>query len=130
MNASDKINNTAKTYSVSDEQEAKVFVFDWLHKNDLWGCGSGLQFDEIFKLMFEYKQQALQQPKEAEWISEREFKPEFGLHVLVSCRIYGRYLAVYNEIADTGFGEWKDFNGKSCLPPTHWMPLPNFPKNP
>lgn len=64
-----------------------------------------------------------------QWISVKDRLPEFNEPVLVFCRIYGRYLATYKRIdEDYEWGEWRDFNNKVCLPPTHWMSLPNPPK--
>lgn len=62
-----------------------------------------------------------------EWIPSKYKVPNFGDHVLVCCPLYGRYTAVYTRLLDTNWGEWKDFNDRLVLPPTHWMPLPEPP---
>ncbi len=64
---------------------------------------------------------------ENEWIKVEDRLPDFDDPVFVYCKIWGRYIATYTEILDTGWGEWRDFNNKPCLPPTHWMPLPKPP---
>lgn len=62
------------------------------------------------------------------WIDVKDRLPEFNETVLVCCRIYGRYLGNYVKIVpEYSWGEWRDFNNKICLPPTHWMPLPKPP---
>jgi len=49
------------------------------------------------------------------------------VHVIVWCRIYGTYMATYSRIDDTGFYEWKDWNGIIVLPPVYWMEMPESP---
>lgn len=53
--------------------------------------------------------------------------PAFGVPVLVFCRIYGRYIATYEQLCDTKWGNWHDGKQLGVLPPTHWMPLPPNP---
>lgn len=69
--------------------------------------------------------------KEREWISAKEKKPEFGVSVLVFCRIYGTFIAHYEFVGEFDgekFGNWHDGKALGILPPTHWMPLPSPPK--
>jgi hypothetical protein len=63
-----------------------------------------------------------------EWISVNNKTPIFNEAVLVYCRLWGIYTAYYEQISDTKYGQWKDFNSIIVLPPTHWMPLPAPPK--
>lgn len=58
------------------------------------------------------------------WILEKDRKPEFGVPVLVFCRIYGRFIATYERLLDTNWGNWRHENEKGILPPTHWQHLP------
>lgn len=63
------------------------------------------------------------------WVSVNDVHPEYDVHVIVYCRIYGRYLASWRRIdPDYNWGEWRDFNNNVCLHPTHWQPLPSPPK--
>jgi len=60
----------------------------------------------------------------SKWISVSERKPPFGEYVLVYCNIYGRYLTSYEEIDNSGFGEWHDVNGYlGGLPPVYWTSI-------
>lgn len=71
----------------------------------------------------------MQDQEQDRWISVKDRLPEFDVHVIVYCKIYGRYLASYRRIdTDYNWGDWRDFNNNVCLPPTHWMPLPQPPK--
>jgi hypothetical protein len=65
----------------------------------------------------------------AEWISVDDRLPEITTPVLVYCKVYGRFIATYEDIgAGAKWGNWKDSNGNlGILPPTHWMPLPEPP---
>lgn len=64
-----------------------------------------------------------------EWIKTEHRKPKFDELVLVWCRIYGRFLATYEEIDGTGWGNWRDMKGNlGILPPVYWMKLPEPPK--
>lgn len=56
-----------------------------------------------------------------------ETMPPFDQHVIVFCRIWGRFTATYIRISDTECGTWHDGNQSGILPPTHWMPLPAPP---
>ena len=61
------------------------------------------------------------------WIKESERKPEFGELVLVYCKLYGRFLASYEQIGDTTWGNWS-YNGQmGILPPLYWMRIPDIP---
>ena len=62
------------------------------------------------------------------WIKTEQRKPKFGVTVLVYCRIWGRYMATYEQLEDTGWGNWRDFNGNlGVLPPVYWMEIPEVP---
>ena len=62
------------------------------------------------------------------WIKTERRKPKFGVTVLVYCRIWGRYMATYEQLEDTGWGNWRDFNGNlGVLPPVYWMEIPEVP---
>ena len=64
-----------------------------------------------------------------EWIKVETRRPKFGEYVLVYNSIYGRYLSAYQEIAESGWGDWTDVDGRrGGLPPSHWMPLPEPPQ--
>ncbi len=63
-----------------------------------------------------------------EWIKTEDHLPPFGEHVLVWCKIYGRYIASYQRISDTNWGNWHDGKDLGVLPPVCWMPLPEAPK--
>lgn len=63
------------------------------------------------------------------WRKTSEKKPEFDKDVLVYCSIYGIYIGAYNEILDTGHGNWCSEYEKGLLPPMYWQPLPEPPKN-
>ena len=66
---------------------------------------------------------------EPKWITVTpETIPELNEPVLVRCKIYGRFIATYEDIgAGKNWGNWRDSNGNlGILPPTHWMPLPTF----
>lgn len=77
--------------------------------------------DLVKQAMEEYAEQF--KPK---WISVDEFKPAFGMRVLVFCRIYGSYIASFEHIGH-GHGNWHDGKQLGVLPPTHWMLLANDP---
>lgn len=65
------------------------------------------------------------------WIPVAERLPDFGESVLVFCRIYGRYVGQYvfiGEFRGEKYGNWHDGKNLGVLPPTHWMPLPEPPK--
>lgn len=67
-----------------------------------------------------------------EWIKTEDRNPEFGVPVLVFCRIYGRFIASYEHIGDfegQQYGNWGHNNELGILPPTHWMPLPEPPES-
>ena len=63
------------------------------------------------------------------WIETEKRKPEFDTPVLVYCRIYGRFIATYEQIGGTEsvWGNWRYNDKLGILPPTHWMPLPDSP---
>lgn len=60
------------------------------------------------------------------WIEEQHNKPPFDTLVLVHCRIYGYYLATWQQI-EGQWGNWHDGTNLGVLPPTHWMYLPERP---
>jgi hypothetical protein len=64
-----------------------------------------------------------------DWIKTEDKKPELNEPVLVWCRIYGRFIATYEDIgAGKNWGNWRDSNGNlGILPPIYWMPLPEPP---
>ncbi len=65
------------------------------------------------------------------WIETEKQKPPFNAGVIVYCRIYGRFIASYEQIADdVNDGVWVNWmNGeRGILPPTHWMLLPEAPE--
>ena len=62
------------------------------------------------------------------WISVKKELPDFDKTVLVYCHLWGRYLATYNRLGDTNYGEWKDFNNESVIPPSYWSELLDPPK--
>lgn len=64
------------------------------------------------------------------WVKCSEELPEFDVPVLVSCKIYGRWIYTYQFIGEIGgqkYGNWHDGKQLGVLPPTHWMPLPPSP---
>lgn len=63
------------------------------------------------------------------WIDERKQKPPFETWVLCYCRIYGFYIGCYQQILDTGWGNWNDGKELGVLPPTHLQPLPSTPNS-
>lgn len=55
------------------------------------------------------------------WIKTEEQNPKFNELVLVWCSIYGTFLATYEQISDTRWGNWRDMNGNlGILPPVYW----------
>ena len=67
------------------------------------------------------------------WISVEEKLPEIDIdlgfsQVLVYCKFWGIYPAVIEYIKETKYTVWKDWSGNTVVPPTHWMPLPEPPK--
>jgi hypothetical protein len=67
----------------------------------------------------------------SEWNRTDKSLPCFGLPVIACCRIYGRFIAEYEEIEDTKCGHWinRQSGEKGILPPTHWMYLPEPPSD-
>ena len=61
------------------------------------------------------------------WIATKHKNPPFDTPVLVYCEVYGRFIATFFEIDDTGYGNWSNDVERGILPPTHWMPLPDVP---
>lgn len=61
-----------------------------------------------------------------DWIIETDRKPPFGKLVLVHCRVYGKFLATYEEIG-YGYGNWKHNNELGILPPVYWLDIPEIP---
>jgi hypothetical protein len=63
------------------------------------------------------------------WIKTEHAKPELNEPVLVWCRIYGTFIATYEDIgAGKEWGNWRDSNGNlGILPPVFWMRLPDLP---
>jgi len=65
------------------------------------------------------------------WVTTSEQVPEFGVTVLVYCKIYGKFLATFEyigEFAGDKYGNWRDFNGNiGILPPVYWMEIPKPP---
>lgn len=61
------------------------------------------------------------------WINTKEQKPNFGETVLVYCKIYGKFLATYEQIENTGWGNWRYENDLGILPPVYWMRIPEIP---
>jgi hypothetical protein len=69
----------------------------------------------------------------SDWISVKDRLPEIDREhgiavVVVYCPFWGRFIATAQYVADSNFVIWSDSCGKSCIPPTHWMPLPEPPK--
>lgn len=68
-----------------------------------------------------------------EWIKVEDKLPEFDELVLVWCKLYGNFLATYEEIGELNgirYGNWRDFGGSlGILPPIYWCPLPEAPKD-
>lgn len=64
-----------------------------------------------------------------DWIKTKDKKPELNTPVLVWCKLYGRFIATYEDIgAGKNWGNWRDSNGNlGILPPIYWMPLPEPP---
>jgi hypothetical protein len=63
-----------------------------------------------------------------EWITTEDTKPKFGELVLVYCKIYGRFLAIYEQLDNTRYGNWRDMQGNlGILPPIYWMKIPEIP---
>lgn len=64
------------------------------------------------------------------WIPTKQKLPPFDTPVLVYCKIYGKYIGLYQRIIpSSNYGLWSDGEKSGLLPPTHWMPLPGPPKN-
>ena len=61
------------------------------------------------------------------WKEEKKHKPKFGEVVLVYCRIYGRFLASYEQLDDSVFGNWSEGGKLGILPPLYWMAIPKVP---
>jgi hypothetical protein len=61
------------------------------------------------------------------WNLEKNKKPKFGELVLVYCKTYGRFLASYEQIEDTDWGNWSYNGDLGILPPIYWMSIPEIP---
>ncbi len=68
----------------------------------------------------------------SKWISVKDRLSEFNEHGFYSCigysPLWGLCMVNYRRILDTTWGEWMTWSSESITPPTHWMPLPNPPK--
>ena len=91
-------------------------------------------YPESFSKMYddlEEKVKKLNKPAVMHWVATSEQLPEFGVTVLVYCKIYGKFLATYEyigEFAGEKYGNWRDFNGNlGILPPVYWMEIPKPP---
>jgi hypothetical protein len=76
------------------------------------------KYYDLEELMEEYATQ--------QWISIEKRKPDYDIPVIVYCKLWGTYSAIYKYLGGN-FGEWLDFNGKSVVPPKCWMPFPTPP---
>jgi len=63
----------------------------------------------------------------SEWIRTQDKKPSYGVPVIAYCRIYGRFIAIYDRINDSDYGEWIRGEERGILPPTHWAYLAKIP---
>lgn len=67
----------------------------------------------------------------SEWRKTEDENPDFGVTVIAWCRIYGTFLATYENIGDFDgeqYGNWMDFEGNlGILPPVYWMYIPTKP---
>jgi len=64
-----------------------------------------------------------------EWTLEKNYKPIFGMPVVVWCRIYGKAIYTYERLdPEYGWGNWHDGKSLGVLPPVYWSYIPNPPK--
>lgn len=63
----------------------------------------------------------------AQWNLTNQSKPEFDRWVLCWCKIYGYYIGKYEQIEDTGWGQWNNGEKSGYLPPIYWQHLPAVP---
>lgn len=62
--------------------------------------------------------------KAYEWVPVIDRLPEFGLPVLVNCRIYGSFIATYERLVEgSDYGNWRHDKALGILPPTHWREI-------
>ena len=118
----------------------KVEIYEWL-KSQKYQTGYdevgeyvmyySVDMPRILEDYYEYKVKKLNKPVVMHWVATSEQLPEFGVTVLVYCKIYGKFLATYEyigEFAGEKYGNWRDFNGNlGILPPVYWMEIPKPP---
>lgn len=64
-----------------------------------------------------------------EWISVKDRLPEMHTKVLCCGKKGGRFIAELSSWGHENHLYWTKRDGKGCSEPTHWMPLPQPPKD-
>ena len=102
---------------------------EWLYTMELQNTNGRENEDEMFMKGIEV---GISHYEEGLWISVKDNPPEIdsiGFSSLIGYNpFWGRCMLNAEYICDTKFIQWKTWCGESITPPTHYMPLPEPPK--
>lgn len=120
------VSNQSHTADVTDEEiseAAKLCIKD---------TEGDIIVDDMIDKVFYFNsgaKWALSRMPDEGWVKCSERLPELNKPVEVWCKLYGRFVATYEDIgAGKEYGNWRDSTGQlGILPPTHWRELHKSP---